>query len=156
MVSSNRFVMRWGSVEEAEPADAFNFGEGFEQRGETVFEAQVFAVAGVSWPMRVISSTPRATSCRASATTDSEAAGAEFAAQVGDDAEGAGVVAAFGDFDVGGGARRGEEARRGFVVEVGGQADGLRPASSSRLNRPCCSRRSPSALNFTSGDKWMG
>jgi len=50
-----------------------------------------------------------------------EAAGAEFAAQVGDDAEGAGVVAAFGDFDVSGRLGRSQESRRGFVVEIGGQ-----------------------------------
>ncbi len=31
------------------------------------------------------------------------------------------MVAALGDFDVGGGLGRGEEAGRGFVVEIGGQ-----------------------------------
>ena len=69
-----------------------------------------------------------------------EAARAEFAAQVGNDAEAAGVVAALGDFDVGRGARRGEEARGGFVVEIGGQQDELRPAQSSRRKRPRRSR----------------
>ena len=53
-----------------------------------------------------------------------EAARAEFAAQVGNDAEGAGVVAALGDFDVGRGFGRGQEARGGFVVEIGGQQVG--------------------------------
>ena len=53
-----------------------------------------------------------------------KAARAEFAAQVGDDAEGAGVVAALGDLDVGRGFGRGEEARGGFVVEIGGQQVG--------------------------------
>ena len=33
-------------VEEAEPAQAFDLGERVEQRGEAVFEAEVFAVAG--------------------------------------------------------------------------------------------------------------
>ena len=34
------------------------------------------------------------------------------------------MVAALGDFDVGGGFGRGEEARGGFVVEIGGQQVG--------------------------------
>ena len=33
-------------VEEAEPAEAGEWGEGFEEVGETVFQAEVFAVAG--------------------------------------------------------------------------------------------------------------
>ena len=39
-----------------------------------------------------------------------EGAGAELAAELRDDAEAAGVVAAFGDLDVGGGAWRGQDA----------------------------------------------
>jgi len=59
-------------IEEAEPAQAVDAGELVEQRGETVLEAEIFAVAGGVWPMSVISRTPRATSCCASATTDSK------------------------------------------------------------------------------------
>ena len=33
-------------VEEAEPAEPFYFGEGVEEGGEAVFEAEIFAVAG--------------------------------------------------------------------------------------------------------------
>ncbi len=47
-----------------------------------------------------------------------EAAGAELAAELGDDAEAAGMVAALGDLDVGRGARRGQDARCGVRVEV--------------------------------------
>ncbi len=52
------------------------------------------------------------------------AARAELAAELRDDAEAAGVVAAFGDLDVGRGARRGEDARRLVGVEVVGQRGG--------------------------------
>ena len=45
----------------------------------------------------------------------------EFAAQVGDDAERARMVAALGNFDVSRGARRGQEPRGVFVVEIRGQ-----------------------------------
>ena len=74
--------------------------------------------------MRVISSNAARDELLGFGDDGFKAAGTEFAAQVGDDAEGAGVVAAFGDFDVGRGFGRGEEARGGFVVEIGGQQVG--------------------------------
>ena len=74
--------------------------------------------------MRVISRTPWAMRDFGFGDDGGEAAGAELAAELRDDAEAAGVVAAFGDFDVGGGARGGEDAG-GFVgVEVGGEGGG--------------------------------
>ena len=36
----------WVSVEEAEPAQVGDAGEGVEEGGEAVFEAEIFAVAG--------------------------------------------------------------------------------------------------------------
>ena len=71
--------------------------------------------------MRVISCTPLATSLLGFGDDGFEAPRAELAAQVGNDAEGAGVIAAFGDLDVGRCAARGDQTRRVFVVEVGGQ-----------------------------------
>ena len=108
-------------VEESEPLEVRNAGEGVEEGSETVAEAEVFAVAG--GVLTDEGDLANATGDELLGFSDNrlEAAGTEFAAQVGDDAEGAGVVAALGDFDVGGGARRGEKARGGFVVEVGGQ-----------------------------------
>ena len=96
-------------------------GEGVEQRGEAVFEAEVFAVAGGVLADEGDFLDAAGDELLGFGDDGFEAAGAEFAAQVGDDAEGAGVVAALGDFDVGRGFGRGEEARGGFVVEIGGQ-----------------------------------
>ena len=47
-----------------------------------------------------------------------ETAGAELAAEIGDDAEAAGMVATLGDLDVGRGSGGGAEARGVFVVEI--------------------------------------
>jgi len=71
--------------------------------------------------MRVISLAPRATSCSGLGDYRLETPRPEFSAQVGYDAEAARMVAALGDFDVGRGFWRGQEARRGFVVEIRGQ-----------------------------------
>ena len=122
MVSSRRAGDAVGiGVEEAQPAQAVDAGECVEQRGEAVFQAEVFAVAGgVLADERDLLHAAGDELLRFG-DDGLEAARAEFAAQVGNDAEAAGVVAALGDFDVGRGARRGEKARGGFVVEVGGQ-----------------------------------
>ena len=111
-------------VEEAEPAQAIDAGEGVEQSGEAVFEAEVFAVAGGVLADEGDLADAAGDELLGLGDDRLEAARAEFAAQVGNDAEGAGVVAALGDFDVGRGFRRGEEARGGFVVEIGGQQVG--------------------------------
>ena len=52
------------------------------------------------------------------------AAGAELAAELGDNAEAAGMIAAFGDLDVGAGAWSGEDARGLVGVEVFGEGGG--------------------------------
>jgi hypothetical protein len=53
---------------------------------------------------------------------------AELSAKLGDDAEAAGMIATFGDFDVGGISRRGQDARRVIVVKIVGQiGDGAVP-----------------------------
>ena len=111
-------------VEEAEPAQAFDAGEGVEEGGEAVFDAEVFAVAGGVLADEGDFLDAAGDELPGFSDDGFEAAGAEFAAQVGDDAEGAGVVAALGDFDVGGGFWGGQEARGGFVVEIGGQQVG--------------------------------
>ncbi len=108
-------------VEEAEPAEAFDAGEGVEERGEAVAEAEVFAVTGGVLANEGDFADAAGNELLGFGDDGLEAAGAEFAAEVGDDTEGAGVVATLGDFDVGGGAGRGEQARGGVVVEVGGQ-----------------------------------
>ena len=101
-------------VEEAEPAQAGEWGEGVEEVSETVFEAEVFAVAGRVLADEGYFADALGDEVLGFGDDGAEAAGAELAAKLGDDAEGAGVVAAFGDLDVGAGARGGEDAR-GFV-----------------------------------------
>ena len=142
-------------VEEAEPAEAFDVGEGVEEGGEAVAEAEVFAVAGGVLADEGDFADAAGDELLGFGDHGLEAAGTEFAAEVGDDAEGAGVVAALGDFDVGGGAGRGEEARGGVVVEVGGQI-GEAPAQASRVKRPWRSRASPSGrrLCVPDWDSW--
>ena len=49
---------------------------------------------------------------------------AEFTAQLRDDAETAGMIATFGNLDIGGGARRGEDARRLVAVKIAGKGGG--------------------------------
>ena len=88
-------------VEEAQPAEALDCGRGVEESGEAVFEAEVFAVTG--GVLADEGDFPDAVRDELLGFGDDgfEAAGAEFAAEVGDDAEAAGVVAALGDLDVG-------------------------------------------------------
>ena len=76
--------------------------------------------------MREISRTPAAARFSASRDDGFKAAAAEFSAQLRNHAESAGVVAAFVDFDVGGVAGRGENARRRVVIKVGGKVGGVR------------------------------
>jgi hypothetical protein len=110
------------SVEKTEPLEVRDAGEPIEEGGETVAEAEVFAVAGGVLADESDFADAAGNELLGFGNDGFEAAGTEFAAQVGDDAEGTGMVAALGDFDVGGGAGRGEEARSGFVVEIGGQS----------------------------------
>jgi hypothetical protein len=108
-------------VEEAEPAEAGEWGECFEQVGEAVFEAEVFAVAGGVLADEGYFADALGDEVLGFGDDGADAAGAELSAELGDDAEGAGMVAAFGDFDVGTGAWGGEDAR-GFVgVEIFGE-----------------------------------
>ncbi len=75
----------------------------------------------VSCEMSSSSRTPRPASDRASRTMESAGPAPILAAQRRNDAERAGVVAAFGDLHVGIVARRRQKARGRGVVEIGGQ-----------------------------------
>ena len=107
-------------VEEAQPAEVRDAGEPVEEGGEAVLQAEIFAVAGgVLADERDLA---RAAGDEGFGFGDDglETPGAELAAQVGNDAEAAGVVAALGDFDVGRRARRGEEPWGLFVIKIRG------------------------------------
>ena len=96
-------------------------GQRFEQQREAVFQAEVFAVAGGVLADEGDFLHAAGDELLGFCDHGFEAARAEFAAQIGNDAEGAGMIAAFGDLDVCGGAASGDEARRVFVVKIGGQ-----------------------------------
>jgi hypothetical protein len=88
-------------VEEAEPAQAVDAGERVEQGGEAVLEAEVFAVAGGVLADEGDLANAAGDEGFGFGDDGFESARTEFAAQVGNDAEGAGVVAALGDFYIG-------------------------------------------------------
>ena len=114
----------WVGVEEAQPAEAGKDGEGVEERGEAVGEAEVFAVAGGVLADEGDLADALGDEVFGLGDDGRHAARTELAAKLRDDAEAAGVVAAFGDFDVGGGAGGGEDARCRVGVEVFGEGSG--------------------------------
>ena len=76
-------------------------GERFEQRSEAVFQAKVFAVAGGVLADESDFLHAAGDELLRFGDHGLEAPRAELAAQVGNNAEGAGVIAAFGNLDVG-------------------------------------------------------
>ena len=92
--------------------------------GEAFFEAEVFAVAGGVLADEGDLADALGDEVLGLGDDGAHAARAELAAQLRDDAEAAGMIAAFGDLDVGGGARRGEDARGLVGVEVAGKGGG--------------------------------
>jgi hypothetical protein len=126
-------------VEEAEPAQAVDLSERVEELREAVLEAQVFAVAGGVLADEGDLADAAGDELPRLGDDGFKSTRPEFSAQVGNDAEGAGVIASLGDFDVGRGFWRRKEAGSGFVVEVGGRR-WVAPCQSSRRKRPCCSR----------------
>ena len=79
----------------------------------------------MSWPISVTSRTPAAARFSASRTTDSNRRLRNLSAQLRNDAERAGMIAAFGDLDVRGMLRRRENARREIVIQIRRQAAAL-------------------------------
>ena len=109
VVLGHRFEQAGGDlvgvgVEEAEPAQAGEDGEGVEELGEAFGEAEVFAVAGGVLADEGDLADALGDEVLGFGDDGGHAAGTELAAELRDDAEAAGVVAAFGDLDVG--ARR--------------------------------------------------
>ena len=101
--------------------EIFDGGEFFEQQCQAIFQAEVFAVAG---GVLADESNLADAGLRQSLGLGDyrfEAARTELAAQLRNDAEGAGMIAALGDLDVRHVSRRGENARRGLVVKIVGQ-----------------------------------
>ena len=115
-------------VEEAEPLEVGDAGERVEQVGEAVPETEVFAVAGGVLADEGDLADALVDEVFRLGDHRGHAAGAEFSAELGNDAEAAGMVAALGDLDVCARPRRSEDARGLVGVEVIGQGgDGSGP-----------------------------
>jgi len=111
-------------VEEAQPLQSGQHGHGVKQRGETVLQPEIFAVAGSVLADQ--GDLAHALRYKSLGLGDDgfHRPRAELAAQLGDDAEAAGVVASLGDLDVGRRSRRSQNARRLVAVEILGQSGG--------------------------------
>ncbi len=119
-------------------------GEFFEQQRQAIFQAKIFAVAGRVLPDERDLADARLRKPLGLGDDRLETARAELAAQLRNDAEGARMVAAFGNLDVGGVAGRGQDARRVIVVKIVGEiGDGAIPGV-ARRSVLCWRRWSPS------------
>ena len=119
IVSSSRWrdAIRIGSRGSA-PIAGLRRRQPFEQLRQAVAQAQIFAIGS-----RVLADQRHfAHACSGQifrfAHDGFKSAAAEFSAQLRNDAERAGMIAALGDLDVRGVPRRGENARRQVVIEV--------------------------------------
>src|ERR1700690_359633 len=111
----------WVRVKETNPMQAFDAGELFQQERQTIFQAEVFAVAGCVLPDESYFAHAGLGKTLRFGNDGFEAARAELAAQLRDDAEGAGMIAAFGNFDIGRMTGRREDARCVIVIKIVGQ-----------------------------------
>ena len=137
MVSSRRAGDLVGiGVEETHPAQSVDLRQPFEQQREAVLQAEVFAVAGGVLPDERDFAHALLREALGFGDDRLEAPRAELAAQLRNDAERAGMIAAFGDLDVSRVLRRGQQARRVLVVEIVGQVgDGAVPGVAWRSGR---------------------
>src|SRR6185312_3417672 len=101
-------------VKKTNPLGLFGgkLGETREQVGKPVLEAQIFAVTSGVLADEIDFANSRLEHALSFRDDAFETAAAELATKLRNDAEGAGMIAPFGDFDIGGMARRGEYACR--------------------------------------------
>ncbi len=104
-------------VKETHPQQVFDLRQSLKQLRQAVAQAQIFAVRS-----RVLSNQSNLACARGReilrfAHDGFKSSAAERAAQLRNDAERAGMIAALGDLDVRGVARRGDHARRQVVIE---------------------------------------
>src|SRR5437868_3804452 len=111
-------------VEEAQPLEAGEDGQRVEQRGEAILQAEIFSVAGGVLANEGDLADALCDELFGFGDDGLQPARAELPAKLRDDAEAAGVVTALCYFDVGRGARRGENSRRVLRVEIVGQSCG--------------------------------
>src|SRR6185437_9758486 len=111
-------------VEETQPAQARQRCEGFEELGQAVFDAEVFAVAGCILADQ--GNLPDTLGDKVFGLGDDrrDATRTTLAAKLRDDAKATGMVAAFSDLDVSAGAGSRKNARCGVAVEILGQRGG--------------------------------
>src|ERR1700676_1341097 len=104
------------SIEEPNPPQIFDLRQFLEQEGESIFQAEVFAVASRVLPDE--SDFPYAYLCQSLSFGDHrfEAPGAKLPPQLRDDAERAGMIAALRNFDIGSGFRSSQNSGSLFVI----------------------------------------
>ena len=88
-------------VEEANPLQAVDARELFQQQGEAVFQSEVLAVAGGVLSDERDFAHAGLRQALGFGDDGFETPRAELSPQLGNDAEAAGMIAAFGDFDIG-------------------------------------------------------
>ena len=140
-------------VEETHPfrLRRFDLRQAGEQLRQTVFEAEIFAVAGGVLADQIDLAHALREEARRFRNHRFEAAAAEFAAILRDHAEGAGMIAAFGDLDVREVARSGENARREVVIEIRAR----RRAAASSMPSQTATMRSISLVPMSASTSGM-
>ena len=108
-------------VEEANPPQAFDVRELFQQRGQAIFQSKVLAVTGGVLSDERDFADAGLRQSLGLGDDRFETPRAKLSPKLGNDAEAAGMIAAFGDLNVGRRARRGQNARGVIVVKVIGQ-----------------------------------
>ena len=87
-------------VEKTNPAQIFDGGEFLQQQSQAIFQAEIFAVAGGVLADEGNLADAALRQALGLGNDGFKAARTKLAAQLGNDAEGAGMVAAFGNLDI--------------------------------------------------------
>ena len=106
------------AIEETDPMQVFDLREAFEERGQAVAQAEIFAIKSCVLADQGDFAHARGREIFRFAHDGFESAAAEFSAKLRDHAESTGMIAAFVNFDIGRVAGRRENARREVVIEI--------------------------------------
>ena len=108
-------------VEEANPLQALDAAQLFQQQCQAIFQAEIFAIARCVLADERDFAHAGLRQSLGFGDDGLEAPRAKLTAKLRNDAEGAGMVATLGDFDISRIAGRGQDSRRAIVVEIVGQ-----------------------------------
>src|SRR5262249_50717888 len=110
----------WIRIEKTDPSKLPDLREPREKMRKSITQAEIFSVACCVLPDECDFANARAGQLLGFTRDRFKPAAAKFSAQLRNDAEGAGMIAAFRDFDVGRVARSGHKPRCKVVIEVVG------------------------------------